>query len=312
MTVDKLVDSTQLDSDLTSVANAIRTKGGTSASLAFPNDFVTAIGDIQTGITPTGTKQISVTSNGTTTEDVTNYANAEITTNVPTTLKLGAIRPDAELVQTWSYDKLIVEDEEVTIPAYTTTQTTLKSWANLSPTYTADRDNYYYFAQGRGLTIPIYNTTAIDTGRLEYAVNCFEQEYVMFPANSVQALVNTTKNSALSLGFARNNSYQRDVYWSNSSTLAVGIEAYGAYQAFTLDVSMGGNTITARQPFFYIRGHNTYFNQTYWNALTDIRFQFVVELYRVPKASLNLGGWNTYQQMRHAIDCAETASHNLT
>lgn len=49
MSVDKLVDSTQLDADLTSVANAIRTKGGTSASLAFPADFLTAIAAIPTG-----------------------------------------------------------------------------------------------------------------------------------------------------------------------------------------------------------------------------------------------------------------------
>lgn len=49
MSVDKLVDSTQLDADITSVANAIRTKGGTSASLAFPAGFVQAIGDIPTG-----------------------------------------------------------------------------------------------------------------------------------------------------------------------------------------------------------------------------------------------------------------------
>lgn len=49
MALDKLVDSTQLDSDLTSVANAIRTKGGTSASLAFPADFVTAINAISGG-----------------------------------------------------------------------------------------------------------------------------------------------------------------------------------------------------------------------------------------------------------------------
>lgn len=34
------------------------------------------------GITPTGTKQISITQNGTTTEDVTNYASAEIMVNV--------------------------------------------------------------------------------------------------------------------------------------------------------------------------------------------------------------------------------------
>jgi len=49
MAVDKLVDSTQLDADLTSVANAIRTKGGTSGQLAFPAGFVQAIGDISTG-----------------------------------------------------------------------------------------------------------------------------------------------------------------------------------------------------------------------------------------------------------------------
>ncbi len=46
MAVDKLVDSTQLNSDLTSVANAIRTKGATSGQLVFPAGFVSAIGDI--------------------------------------------------------------------------------------------------------------------------------------------------------------------------------------------------------------------------------------------------------------------------
>ena len=40
-----IVDS----ADLTSVANAIRTKGGTSASLAFPADFVSAIAAIPSG-----------------------------------------------------------------------------------------------------------------------------------------------------------------------------------------------------------------------------------------------------------------------
>lgn len=49
---------------------------------------VTAYADAQitvnvpTGSTPTGTKNISITQNGTTTEDVTNYANAQITVNV--------------------------------------------------------------------------------------------------------------------------------------------------------------------------------------------------------------------------------------
>lgn len=82
MAVDKLVDSSQLDADLTSVANAIRTKGGTSGQLAFPSGFVSAVQAIPTGTTPTGTKQITIAENGTVTEDVTNYASAEITVNV--------------------------------------------------------------------------------------------------------------------------------------------------------------------------------------------------------------------------------------
>ncbi len=49
MALDKLVDSSQLDSDLTSVANAIRTKGGTSAQLAFPSGFVSAIQTLPSG-----------------------------------------------------------------------------------------------------------------------------------------------------------------------------------------------------------------------------------------------------------------------
>lgn len=49
MAVDKLVDSAQLDADLTAVADAIRTKGGTSTALAFPSGFVNAIDAIETG-----------------------------------------------------------------------------------------------------------------------------------------------------------------------------------------------------------------------------------------------------------------------
>lgn len=49
MAVDKLVDSAQLNTDLTAVANAIRAKSGSSTPLAFPGGFVSEIGSIQTG-----------------------------------------------------------------------------------------------------------------------------------------------------------------------------------------------------------------------------------------------------------------------
>jgi len=36
------------DTELTSIANAIRVKGGTSASLTYPSDFISAINAIET------------------------------------------------------------------------------------------------------------------------------------------------------------------------------------------------------------------------------------------------------------------------
>ena len=49
MALDKLVDSSQLDADLASVASAIRTRGSTSDPLAFPAGFVSAIENIPSG-----------------------------------------------------------------------------------------------------------------------------------------------------------------------------------------------------------------------------------------------------------------------
>lgn len=49
MALDMLVDATQLDAGLSSVADAIRAKGGTSAQLAFPAGFVSAVQAIPTG-----------------------------------------------------------------------------------------------------------------------------------------------------------------------------------------------------------------------------------------------------------------------
>lgn len=72
------------ESSLQSIADAIRGKNGTENTYK-PSQMAEAIEAISGGggITPTGTKQISIISNGTTTEDVTDYAHAEITVNVP-------------------------------------------------------------------------------------------------------------------------------------------------------------------------------------------------------------------------------------
>lgn len=74
-----LVEETSLED----IADAIRSKNGltTKYKPAEMADAITAISG--GGITPTGTKTINITQNGTVTEDVTNYANAQVNVNVP-------------------------------------------------------------------------------------------------------------------------------------------------------------------------------------------------------------------------------------
>lgn len=47
MAIDKVIDSAQLEANLTAIADAIREKGGTTDTLAFPDGFVDAVGAIQ-------------------------------------------------------------------------------------------------------------------------------------------------------------------------------------------------------------------------------------------------------------------------
>lgn len=69
------------EASLQAIADTIRSKLGVTDTY-LPSEMADAIDDIGGGVTPTGTKQISITENGTTTEDVTAYASAEITVNV--------------------------------------------------------------------------------------------------------------------------------------------------------------------------------------------------------------------------------------
>lgn len=281
MAVDKLVDSTQLNSDLASVAAAIRLRDGTTGSLAFPSGFVTAIADI-----PVSSPSAILT---------------------PYTM-----RPDVELVQTYTYDKLFVADEEGTIPAYTTTATTIKAAAAFSPTITLTYADYYYYVTERFLTIPIYNTSTKAVGREEYQLSAYLYEIVDVDGSSYRALVDDKLYTTRQVATA-GQSFIRQLYWSSASALGMyTATSYGVAQVVSApSVSSGKLTINA--PSLQMRGHKTYFTSTYWGALTDIRLQYVINVYRSPKASThNLAGWGLSQQGAHIATCIDGTTNKLT
>lgn len=57
MAIDKAIDSTEFDSKLTTVANVIRTAGGTTATMSFPTGMVDAISSLSSG--GGGTEELS-------------------------------------------------------------------------------------------------------------------------------------------------------------------------------------------------------------------------------------------------------------
>lgn len=81
------VQNSYTSSDEGKVVNNGSLVSQTSATYTTNNTYDTTLinsvtVNVSGGITPTGTKEINITENGTVTEDVTNYANVEITTNV--------------------------------------------------------------------------------------------------------------------------------------------------------------------------------------------------------------------------------------
>lgn len=102
---------------LEDIADAIRAKNGTQNKYK-PSQMADAIDEISGGgTTPSGTKEISITENGTTTEDVTNYASAEINVNVSApspTLQAKTVTP-SESTQNVSADNGYAGLSQVTV-----------------------------------------------------------------------------------------------------------------------------------------------------------------------------------------------------
>ena len=230
----------------------------------------------------------------------------------PISLTQYALRPDAELLQTYTMDQYAVADLGLTIPSYVTSAQTLKASASLSPTITVDLNNYRYIAVERFLTIPEYSVTTKGKGRQEYLWCNYVYEVTRSNANVFPTIIDATKKIASAQTLWATSYLYRHLYWTSSSAITLyGSNAYGCYQT-PYAPSISDSTMTVKSPLLGARGHSTYFTSTYMNALTDIRYQYVIDVYRAPLNNLNVDGWEQEQMLQHMVGCINSTDHKLT
>lgn len=258
---------------------------------------------------PTGTKTIDITQNGTRTEDVTRFEFAEINTAVPQ-IKQIALRPDAELEKSWTYDKRIVADEGITIPPYSSTAVTLKATEQLDE-ITADAENYKYFLTFRTLVIPEYNTNEIARGRYEWSSMVGAYDFVFTPMEDLKPLVDSEYRIATNSAAVQGGVSYRSLYFT--SPTGISIYATTSYGIWTTAVVPGyvSGKIRVNSPNFFLRAQANILDQPFYEAMTDIRFQYVYDLWRVPIGSLQYNGWSNQQSVDFSLDCLYSPSHKL-
>lgn len=260
---------TTLTSLFTDIADAIRAKTGSSAAIV-ADDFPTAIASIPSGGGGAGVKPF-------------------------------VIRGDAQLVQSYGADELLVTDLETAIPAYSTSAKTLITGASLTPTITLDYANYNYYVDLRTLVIPIYDTTTKQKGRCDYTINSYHYEVVEAPANEMLTIDRAkVVSSSRSVAVTALGSISKEIYWTGSTSVTnVTNSTYGAYctaQAPTVS----SDVLTVKAPNYLVRGSTTYMTSGAWGHMTDVRYQWKIDVWRAPKGNTD-DGWQHTTNLRHVL-----------
>lgn len=228
-------------------------------------------------------------------------------------LKPYVIRPDAELIKSVTYDKKAVADLELTLPSYSTTAQTLIASADLSPTISTDSLNdYSYYVCARFLAIPTYSVTTKAKGRVEYYASSYLYELTRQPASTIHSLLEPTRFiTSDTVGFVA-AAFSRLVYYSGASTItSYSSNSTGLYMTPVVP-GYGSNEITLKSPTCGFKGSGTYFSSTYFGAMTDVRYQYVFDVYKAPCGNLNIDSWGSTQHFNHVIDCVNSTTQKLT
>lgn len=228
-------------------------------------------------------------------------------------IKMGVLRPDAELWQRFTCDRWIVADDGVEIPAYTTSSKTLKAQETLATITDLDTDEYSYYVLLRGLTIPKYvSGTAAGGGKPIY--HAFSNNYELNVTDGQTIAPSGIQYGTTAYVTTFTSSASLCVYHSSATACGAssGINSsYGCYQTVGAP-SLSKTRFVINSPRLEIRGETSVFKQAYWDALEDIRYQYAVEVYRAPNGGEYFDGFNAHSHLAHTLSCATSASGNLT
>lgn len=264
----------------------------TASDVASGKVFIAADGTITTGTGSGGGGSVTQDANGFIVLPDTGGGGA-------VTLKEGVIRPDAELVQSWTYDKYIVEDEGATLPSYSTTSATLKASASLD-SVSVNFTDYDYMLVMRCLAIPKYVPgTSHGAGQEEY---CLQPVFVEMSYKHSRDIVSLDGSQSVSSYFVTaTTTHPLYAYWNSSTGFKTLMGATSGASFTITSPAVLASSITVNSPVLRVVGNSSYFSATYYNALEDIRYQYVIELWRAAKGSLNLDGWGVQQEHMHML-----------
>lgn len=229
-------------------------------------------------------------------------------------IKFPVIRPDAELVQRWSVDHLLVADDGVTLPqAPVDAKVDLVASESL-PDITTDLANYKYYVAQRAIAYPIYSSSEIGRGRFEYSLSESCYEALTLDGGEFESLVDSEKSYANGSYWFVGSSQYRGIYFTAASgAMSVYTSAtYGLYVVFS-SPSITGNAIRLSTPTLSARCQVNIYDEPFWNITTDIRYQYIMEVWRVPRgADRDMNGWSNMMQMERSLGCVLSPSHTLT
>lgn len=224
MNADARVDSAQLNSDLTSVANAIRTKSGGNSPLLFPAGFVSEIGQINHGA-------------------------------------FDWMGDDVEFFNEFHRSKTLLKDTNYPSWEATKTATSIKATTSLS-TIALNLANYEYMVEWLWQVTVAYASGATrkaipikQIGTMYQSVYRRPNSLAKINSDTWDCAYVTTLNSACGYCFYYNTSGTSTFTASNSYGL------YCSNAAATVPSSATGGTVnlTPKTPAIYARCNDTYF-----------------------------------------------------